>query len=121
METEMLFEERDHWLMVRLRGEPKITELSNIYGRIVKECKRTGKLKAIVDMTDARIPISVADKFAMGKAAVIFAQEGIQVAAYGYPSQVDFGKIGELTAVNRGVNIRVFTDFGEAEAWLRRE
>ena len=118
MDTEMHFEETDQWLIARLRGALKITGFTAGYERIAIECKRAGKTKALVDMTGATIPLAVADKFAMGKAAVVFAQAGIQVAVYGLPSQVDTGKIGELTAVNRGVNIRVFTDLDEAQTWL---
>jgi len=44
---------------------------------------------------------------------------GAPVAFVGSESFIDPRRFGESVARNRGLNLRVFTDMAEAEAWLR--
>jgi hypothetical protein len=88
------------------------------FEQLAARCRLANLNRLLVDVTRARMPLSTLDKFEMGRRAVTFGRHGIQVAVVATPDQIDPHRFGELVAINRGVNIRLFTETRAAEEWL---
>jgi hypothetical protein len=85
---------------------------------IAEHCKRTKKDKLLIDITKAKLEISLVERFQAAKSAQIFASHEIKVALIAISEQMDSQKFFTLAARNRGVNVDAFTDLHAAEEWL---
>lgn len=83
-----------------------------------EHCKRTKKDKVLIDTTRADGKVSFVERFLLGERTLIFARYGLKVAFVDRPERIHPQKFGEVVARNRGVNVRIFPDFQEAEEWL---
>jgi hypothetical protein len=81
-------------------------------------CRTHGRVAALLDCRGMTGPLTVADRYDTVRHAV--KMTGIAVAIIGRPAHVS-GAPGfmELIGANRGINVKVFIDEGEALAWLR--
>ncbi len=121
MSIQLRIERRERWIVARLRGAGKMEELTRHYAPIAAECLRANLTRLLVDFTKVQVPLSTRDRYELGSRAVIFARHGIKVAAVARPAQIDQAKFGELVAKTRRVNVRLFAEMREAEAWLLAE
>jgi hypothetical protein len=118
MTTDLEFGPQDGWLIARLNGTHYLAEVPAMYQQIAEACLQAGVKRVLVDISRARIPLSVPDKFTIGEQTTIFSRHGLKVAALVSAAQVLANNFGELVARNRGVNLRVFTRRRPAEDWL---
>jgi hypothetical protein len=113
------FEVRDEYLYAYIEGEQDSFEISKQYWTDVSESlQRSGKKKVLVEenivengeMTDLfNLSTSLPDMgFSDKKIAFVD-----RIA-----DQAELNSFGELVAVNRGLNVKIFKSVDEAEKWL---
>jgi hypothetical protein len=85
---------------------------------VAEHCKRAKKDKVLIDTRRAEGKVSFVDRFLIGERTRIFASYGLKVVFVDRPERIDPQKFGELVARNRGVHVRIFSDFHAAEEWL---
>jgi hypothetical protein len=112
------FEEIIGYLAVRFTGAGTVEEAWTHFESIAEHCERANKNKLLLDFTEARGEISLADRYFLGERTKIFKRNASKVAAVGRPEQLDHRRFGETVAKNRLVNLRVFTNVEDAHAWL---
>ena len=82
------------------------------------ECKAKKYTKALI-VEDIVANGTVADAYQLSSDLPHMGYLGIKVAFVDkYLEQQELNLFGELTAVNRGINAKVFNDISEAEKWL---
>ena len=107
------------FVRVRIAAPATIDEICAAPPAILAECVARKRDLLLIDLTDvARGPISTLDRYRLGSSVIAFAGKLRKVAAVGQPKFIDPEKFGEQVARNRGVNVRVFSDLGEAQRWL---
>ena len=111
-------EEKPDYLVARFIGSGVAEEAWPQFELIAENCKRTKNDKLLIDATRAEVKVSLVERFLTAKRTVIFAQYGLKVAVVEIPERIDSQRFGELVAQNRGVNIRVFSDYQAAVNWL---
>jgi len=115
---QLQMEEKPDYLVARFIGSGVAEEAWPQFELIAENCKRTKNDKLLIDATRAEVKVSLVERFLTAKRTVIFAQYGLKVAVVEIPERIDSQRFGELVAQNRGVNIRVFSDYQAAVNWL---
>lgn len=115
----LTYETRPGYLYVYVEGENDSYEISREYWReVARESGRLGKKRVLID-ENIPDPSTIADAF---KFASEIPQMGFGSARIAfvdrYLEQNEINLFGELVAVNRGVNAKVFNDTASAEEWL---
>jgi hypothetical protein len=115
----LTFDERPGYLYAYVAGEHDSYEISKQYWRAINdECTRIGAARVLIEenivenatMADAFQLMSELPRMGFGRLQIAFVDR--------YIEQNDLNKFGELVAVNRGMNARIFSDVVEAEQWL---
>ena len=85
---------------------------------IADECKANKFTKALI-VEDIVANGTIADAYQLSAELPQMGYLGIKVAFVDkYLEQQELNLFGELTAINRGINAKVFNDINEAEKWL---
>jgi hypothetical protein len=115
----LTFEQRPGYLYAYVEGEQDSYEISRAYWQeIADEAARLSALRVLID-ENIPVAVSLTDVFHLaaqipemgfGAARIAFVDR--------YVEQNAINKFGELVAVNRGVNGRIFNDLGLAEKYL---
>jgi hypothetical protein len=111
-------EQMPGYLAARFIGLGAAEEIWRQFEFIAEHCKRTKNNKLLMDVTRYEGKISVIEKYLGAEESRIFARYGIKVAGVDIPERIDPQEFGELVAQNRGVNLRLFSDFQAAEERL---
>lgn len=83
---------------------------------IGEHCKRESLDKALIDLRDIHGPISILDRYELGKEIARVIGPKIKVAVVAQMNLINY--LMENSAVNRGAKIRVFTEIKKALEWL---
>lgn len=112
-------EERPGYLYAYVEGDHDTYAISRAYWQeIADEVGRLGALRVLIDENIVE-SISVSDVFRLaseipamgfGRARIAFVDR--------YLDQNEVNEFGELVAVNRGANGKIFNDLPTAEKWL---
>jgi hypothetical protein len=122
MGFQLQIEEKPDYLAVKFTGVGTAEGVWRRYELIAERCKRANKNKLLLDFTEANVEASLADKYILGQQAQIFARYKVtKAAAVARPEQIDPERFGEMVALNRRVNGRVFTNAEDAVEWLFKE
>ena len=110
------FEGARGYLLARIKGEWTQPAMKKTIERIVETARQRKQTRVLVDARELSPPTSAFDRFVAGQqiAAQFHSPKRIAVV---YPAQFT-DSFAENTAVNRGANMIVLADFGEAEKWL---
>jgi len=114
------------YLYLFLEGEFDIEEIPWISDQILDSCARHQGTKILLDQRGLSGNPTAMERFRM---ATVFTAKFIQArltnripacvfAMVGQEPMVDPKRFGETVALNRGIPIKVFTDFQEALRWL---
>ncbi|MEO8647554.1 MAG: hypothetical protein ABI539_00165 [Acidobacteriota bacterium] len=117
---ELTFEERDDYLYALVEGETDNYEISHFYWQeVIEECKRLGRKKLLVE--EAIIGNnSEGDTFQVASELRSMGLVDIKLAFVDrFTEHDEVNKFGEMVAINRGIESRVFDRISEAEEWLR--
>jgi hypothetical protein len=124
MSFQLQFEEMSGYLVAKFIGSGGLIGLSvaeeiwRQFELIAEHCKRTKNDKILIDTTRADGKVSFVERFLLGERAQVFASYRLKVAVVDGLERIDPQKFGELVARNRGVNVRIFSDFQGAKEWL---
>ena len=118
MSIQVQMEQMPGYLAARFTGAGVAEDVWRQFELIAEECKRTKNDKLLINAAGAEGKASLIEKFLAAKRSRIFAFYGLKVALVDKPERMDPQNFGELVARNQWVNIRVVTDFQEAEEWL---
>ena len=118
---EARFEHTPEWLHVHARGAFDLAWLAGFIVKIAATAKTTvpAPRAILIDVRELTGPRP--DGMELYDLGVLASRDiiGVPVAFVGSESFIDPRRFGESVARNRGLNLRVFTDLDEAEAWLR--
>ncbi len=113
------FEKRDSYRYVYVEGEEDSFEISHQYWtEVAKECERTGMMKLLVEeniVGNGPMP----DMFNLSAALPDMGFSDRKIAFVDcIADQAELNSFGELVAVNRGLNVKMFDNISAAEEWL---
>jgi hypothetical protein len=117
-DAEAHFEHTPDWLLVRMRGTMNAAWFVALIGRVAQAARDGPTAAILVDGREMVGSLSDMDRYDIGVAAAL-QRFGVPVAVVGTEPLIDPGRLGEIVARNRGVNVRAFTDYDAACAWLR--
>jgi hypothetical protein len=118
MSIKLQMEEMSGHLAARFIGSGVAEEVWRQFESIAEHCKRTKNNKLLIDITKAKGPVSLIEKYLAAEESRIFARYGIKVVFIEIPERMDPRKFFLLAARNRGVDVEAFTDLQAAEEWL---
>jgi hypothetical protein len=115
----LVFEQRDGYLYALVEGEHDCYEISRAYWQeVADEVARLGVKRVLIE---ENIPVAgtLADAFQLGSEIPDMGFGTARIAFVDrYVEQNEINEFGELVAVNRGVNGKLFEDLQSAEQWL---
>ena len=120
------FEHQPNFLHARLEGEYQIQEAIGVLGRVFAECAAGDAHGLLLDVLALRGAPTIMDRYKISLVyaehthAIAMARDGrrLRIATVGTPPMTDPTHFGEDVAINRGVNLRVFSELDAARAWL---
>lgn len=126
MAIEIEFAPAGQYLNARLSGEFSMPGATAALADIFAEYAGISLRGVLIDLRELRGVPATMDRY---KVSMLYAEHArkmalaqpgrhLRLAAVGHEPLIDPQRFGEDVAVNRGVNLRVFTDFGAARAWL---
>lgn len=121
MSIRIQFEQNETRVAARLSGSGLVGEVTQFYPQMLEACERAGTKKLLFDLSRVRVVLSLQDRYELGNRAALFARKSIKIAVLAVPGQLDPERFAAIVAKNRGVNVLVFTDEAEAEAWLEKD
>ena len=115
---------KQNYIHVTVSGTFSLGGYKTIFDTTLSECIKNNKSIILFDLRTARGEPSVFERYDL---AVYFAEVSrehpitfkVKVALAGYPPLIDPDRFGEKVAQNRGVNVKVTTDYFEAIKWLQ--
>lgn len=118
-EYELTFEERAGYLYAHVASEVSGAQvLLRWFSEIIPKCRETGANKVLVHVETGE-KLSTSDAFDAATGVIALDVTGIKIAYVDpNPANFDTNQFGELVAVNRGVQGKVFLTVAEGEAWL---
>jgi hypothetical protein len=121
LSTEIILEEG--FIRIIAIGHYSLQNANNLFKLSIDSAMLHGKRNVLVDVTKVEGNIPFFDRFQFAEFLANYKAEHAltevdRIAVVGEEPIVHSNRFGETVAVNRGVNLRVFTDMGEALAWL---
>ncbi len=116
---QLTFDERERYLYAFIEGDQDSVEISRSYWQeVARETTRTGMKRVMIE-ENLPAGASMTEMFQFATEIPNMGFGGTRIAFIDRDlTQNDLNQFGELVAVNRGVNIKVFIDKQEAETWL---
>jgi hypothetical protein len=121
MSLKIKFVKKAGYLVANFSGEANLLEIGNRFEELAIRCQSEKRNKLLMNISAIKAVLSFPQRFRAGERMVIFSEYGIKVAVVASLSLVDPGRLAELVAQNRGVDVRIFLDLAEAEIWLQGE
>jgi hypothetical protein len=117
------FEHRPGYLYAYVRGETDSYEISNAYWtEVAAECAKHNFRKVLVDEDLAQPVPSISEVFHTASERAFMGFSGLKVAFVDrHADHHEQNLFGELVATNRGLFLKVFSDFRTGEKWLLSE
>lgn len=115
----LTIEHRPSYLYAYVEGDKDSYEISAMYWReIAGECKANKYTKVLI-VEDIIESGTMADAYQLSSEMPQMGYAGIKIAFVDkYVEQQDLNQFGELVAINRGINGKIFNDVDQAERWL---
>jgi len=111
--------QREPNLLVVVTAGPRTppAERREFFAAVAAEARRIGVSRVLVDSRNSASGLSTMDRYQYGE---LIAEQlrGFRAAFLLGEELTDRERFGETVAVNRGGDIRVFTDVAAARAWL---
>ena len=113
------FESRPEYLYAFVTAGKENHEMSQaIWDEIAKECKLAKCESLLVEQDIPEVDITYFEKYECVNNLVTQLLRINVAFSDKYINQMDLNKFTELVATNRGLTVKVFTNFDEAEKWL---
>jgi hypothetical protein len=116
------FQDRPGYLYAYVEGDEDGYEVSRAYWQeVADEVRRSGVKQVLIDENITGNG-TIADAFRFGSELPGMGFGRTRIAFVDrHLDQDEVNRFGELVALNRGMNARVFNDLPEAEAWLLKK
>ena len=113
------FEHRPEYLYAFVTAERETHEMSEaIWEEILKECSQDKCGKILLEQDIPEIDITYFEKYECVNKLIPELMRIDVAFADKYVEQLELNKFTELVATNRGLTVKVFINFEEAEKWL---
>ena len=109
-------ERRDRYSVVRVDGEPSLGQFLSFLQLIGVETAHWPVKRVLFDLRGVRSLTSFTEHYAIGEEVARQLKHLQRIASVVPPDRIT--RASEKTARQSGINITVFTDEGEAIAWL---
>lgn len=115
--------EGNHFITLIASGAYSLERAIHLCKLSIDTCLLYNKTKILVDITKVTGNVPFFDRFQYAEALAQYKSihaltEVSKIALFGNEPLIDKNRFGETVAVNRGVNIKVFTELNDALAWL---
>ena len=106
-------------------GNYSLLKANHLFSHSIEYALLFKRAKILIDVTRITGNIPFFDRFEYSAFLAKYKREHAltkvgKIAVVGHEPIVDKDKFGETVAVNRGANVRVFTDMDNASAWLNK-
>ncbi|MBN2390526.1 MAG: STAS/SEC14 domain-containing protein [Anaerolineae bacterium] len=112
-------EDADGYLMVRVQGEWTADEFGQVMREAANIAQQRGFTRILGDARELAAPKTEFARFQAGQQAVKYFGFDFKVAVV-YAEEF-INKFAENVAVNRGVNLRIYSSLDEAVSWLKQD
>ena len=119
MGIEFTVEQREHYTVVRVDGEPDLDSFIAFVQEVGMQSRDWGQRRLLVDLRSIRSLRAFTEHYAIGEAVGRHLGHLQRVASVVPGDRLT--RASEKTAKRAGVNLTVFTSEGEAIAWLTSE
>ena len=119
MQFEVSFQEEERYLLATVQGDYDPSAIIEALERLKEKTQQTKHSRIFIDAMNISPPKIEFYRFEVGVAFAERLPNSLQVALLSDPKWIN--KFMENTAVNRGANLRVFSDKAEALRWLLEE
>jgi hypothetical protein len=109
-------EHREGYAVVRVDGEPSLGQFLSFLHLIGVETSAWSVKRVLFDLRGVRTLTTFTDHYAVGEEVARQLKHLHRIASLVTPDRIT--RASEKTARQSGINITVFTDEGEAIAWL---
>ena len=112
-----VIENRGGYIYASYNGQYEYEKLLELAKEAARSCTQGKPAKVLVNFLNMTGKVEPFDRFKLGvQGALIFRNTIAQVAAVYHQTEID--RFAENTAVNRGLNTRIFSNIEDALAWL---
>lgn len=108
----------DRYLLFEFSGPFDVIAGKQVVDEMLKACAEYGRNKCVLDCRAMTGPMPLMARFEVIEYGQRLRGKVAQLAMVGLPGTMLPDRFVENVAVNRGVNLRLFSDLDEAVAWL---
>lgn len=108
------------YLLIEFFGEFSVEAGKQCVDMMAEACEKHCRSKALLDCRRMTGELPMLDRFQIAKYGATKSRQIRQFALLNREDMVFPGNLVENAAVNRGMNMKTFTDFDEAELWLTK-
>ena len=120
MTFESQVEIHDDHVHCHIKGKISSAEIISITQDIVNKCKQHNRSKVLVDLRKGGSDTSIAETFFMGSEELPSLTKGVLRKAAIIENEINDNMIFfETVALNRGHNVKFFTDLEKAKDWIK--
>jgi hypothetical protein len=112
--------DKGSYLLVEFFGEFSVNAGKQCVDRMVEACEKHRRSRVLLDCRRMTGKLGVFDRFEVTEYGASKRDQLMRFALLNRKDVVLPDNFVENVAVNRGMNMKVFTDFDEAEHWLTR-
>ena len=118
MSLRVRFEKKSGYLIAKFSGSTTAPEIGSRLRSVAERCRKENFNKIVIDISKIPLAPTFGEKFQFGEKGAVFAEFGIKVAMVAAAKTLEPGRLAELVARNRGVNVSGFTEMAAAVEWL---
>ena len=113
----------EDFVRIVVTGNYSLLKANHLFSHSIENALLHRRAKILIDVTNIAGNIPFFDRFEYATFLARYKREHAstkvsRIAVVGHEPIVDKNKFGETVAINRGANVRVFTDMDNAYAWL---
>ncbi len=112
------------YLELKFKGDFSLAEAKKAYKYTIDTAVEHQKSKVLIDALEVSGTMTIMERFEIAEFLTLYCQKNAlgkiaRIALVGKEPLVDRHRFGEIVAVNRGLNVKVFTDWTEALMWIK--
>jgi hypothetical protein len=110
----------ENYLLVTTSGiDDNLVQVQEYARAVIEAAHKYQSLKILCDERLLTYNLSTFDTFELANFASQYAKFCRKIAIVCNPNSLEAGKFYETVSQNRGLTVKIFTDFSEAEEWLK--
>jgi hypothetical protein len=121
MEKDFRLYREDDIIRVVVTGVFSLDLARAVVGSAIRACEEHRLVRALADIRSMQGDMATLDRYEAGTYGAKMIPRTIAVAMLARPDQISPDSFFENVLVNRGVNLRVFSDQEEALEWLKQQ